>query len=413
MKIAVVVGAFPVLSETFIVNQIIYLIDAGHDVTICSYNEGKRAVIHDSVEKYNLLDKCVYYKQPSASFFKRLSDAFSIMIKLRDRLDWQVLLRSLNFFKFGRKALSLRLLFQSQWLLEKDFDIVHVHFGTQARALAYLGSRGIITTPLVVSFHGYDLPPAKIDLYKGRFKHLFEYCKKFTVNSEYTLQLLRKIYSGNNVVLMPVPLDTKSFQRSDSNTHKGIDSFVIIYCGRLLKFKGSDIAVNIINQLVHGHNSKQVELRIIGDGSMKDELSHMILEYGLTENVKLLGALKQEEIKREMERAHLFISPGITEPETLRAENQGLVIQEAQSMGLPVIVSSAGGMKYGMQDGVTGFVVNEGDVDGFVAKIIQLQTDEKLRVDMGEKAREYVVKNFDVNNLGARLEELYNSVLAQ
>ena len=62
LKIAVVVGTFPVVSQTFIVNQINALIDDGHKVQIYAYKKENHDVVHDSLKKNNLLENvvCIY-----------------------------------------------------------------------------------------------------------------------------------------------------------------------------------------------------------------------------------------------------------------------------------------------------------------------------------------------------------------
>ncbi len=65
MRIALFVGTFPLLSETFIVRQITGLLDGGHDVHIyaeCGAATG--ATIHADVYRYNLLDRTTYTAQP-------------------------------------------------------------------------------------------------------------------------------------------------------------------------------------------------------------------------------------------------------------------------------------------------------------------------------------------------------------
>ena len=82
----------------------------------------------------------------------------------------------------------------------------------------------------------------------------------------------------------------------------------------------------------------------------------------------------------------LFVFPGIHDKHG-RAETQGLVLQEAQAMELPVIVSDVGGMKYGMINDITGFVVEEKNIAGFVDKIELLIADKELRKEMGKQGR--------------------------
>jgi colanic acid/amylovoran biosynthesis glycosyltransferase len=148
---------------------------------------------------------------------------------------------------------------------------------------------------------------------------------------------------------------------------------------------------------------------MIGSGEMRNEVESLINELGLQEYVSLLGSLSQESVVEEMDKAHLFLLPGIHEKQTGRAETQGLVIQEAQAMELPVIVSDAGGMKYGLLDGVSGFVVKEGDIDGFADKIELLLNNEQMRNAMAKAGRDFVVKTFDTRILGDKLTEIYDA----
>src|SRR5690606_21303860 len=105
---------------------------------------------------------------------------------------------------------------------------------------------------------------------------------------------------------------------------------------------------------------KEFELLIIGDGPDYNFLQSMINDLNLENIATLLGSMTQERIKDYFSSSDIFLFPGICDPDTRRCETQGLVIQEAQAMEVPVVVSDVGGMKYGLIDGVTGFVVKEG-----------------------------------------------------
>lgn len=98
--------------------------------------------------------------------------------------------------------------------------------------------------------------------------------------------------------------------------------------------------------------------------------------------------------------------PGITDTNG-RAENQGLVIQEAQAMEIPVIVTSAGGMQYGLIDGETGYVVDQNSNIDFADKIEILLKDNELRQQMSLAARQFVIKNYDSKYIINQLEAIY------
>ena len=151
---AFIVKYFPTVSETFIVNQINALIDQGYHVTLYSYNNGNHAVIHESLLKHNLLRNVNYFVKPSDSKLTRLIKALKWMLKNSRTLNWRLLLTSINIFKYGKDAYTLKLFYELQWfLLKNDFDIIHAHFGMNAKRIAYLKYLGFIPKKNQVSNH--------------------------------------------------------------------------------------------------------------------------------------------------------------------------------------------------------------------------------------------------------------------
>jgi colanic acid/amylovoran biosynthesis glycosyltransferase len=120
-----------------------------------------------------------------------------------------------------------------------------------------------------------------------------------------------------------------------------------------------------------------------------------------------LGAVSQEEVFKAMSKAHVFMYTGRTEVDTSRAETQGLVIQEAQYFKLPVVVADVGGVKFGLQNGVTGFLIAENNLEGFVEKIVFLYRNPKVRGEMGEKGYVWVKNNFCSTQIGNKFINLY------
>ena len=112
-----------------------------------------------------------------------------------------------------------------------------------------------------------------------------------------------------------------------------------------------------------------------------------------------------------LELADVFLLPGRIDPITKRVETQGLVIQEAQAMEIPVIVSDVGGMKYGLRQGKSGFVIKEGKIMDFIAAIEKLILNPKLKTNMGIEGRKFVKDNYDMRILTKRLLEIYSKVL--
>ena len=409
LKIAVVVGAFPVVSQTFIVNQINALIDLGHHVQVFSYKKEKAEVMHNSFTTHDLLNRVAYFNKPSVSKIKRFKGFLTWSASNFKTIRWSLYFKTLNVFKYGKKAFTLHLFFESQWFLTTtDFDIIHAHFGPYASRIAYLKSNKILPEKmkLVATFHGYDMKPNKIYNYKKEYKLLLNNANLFTVNTAYLKNLLLEVKADlKNINILPVGLDTTYFRRQKIKEDNKY--FDIVFCGRLIPLKGPQIAIDIVNKLINLGYS-QIRLFIVGEGVLKPALLNQILKNQLESKVFLKGALSQEDIKKQFEQSDIFLLPGIADPETKQAEAQGLVIQEAQAMQLPVIVSDAGGMKYGLIPNETGFVIEENNIDSFVKHIEKLISNPDLKIKMGNKGAEFVKSNFDSKILINRLEEIYS-----
>ena len=108
--------------------------------------------------------------------------------------------------------------------------------------------------------------------------------------------------------------------------------------------------------------------------------------------------------------SNVFLLPGTTDPDNGRAEAQGLVIQEAQAMELPVVVSDVGGMKYGLLTNESGFVINDGNIDGFVEVIEKLILNPKLKLKMGKAGRLLVEKKYENKILVKKLLTIYGCI---
>ncbi len=408
--IAVIVNYFPTVSETFIVNQINSLMDSGYEVSLYAYHQVEAKVLHTSFKTYNLLDSVRYFVKPPKSKVKRFAVFLQWTFKHFKQIDWSLYFNTLNVFAYGKDAYTLKLFFEAQWfLVPYQADVIHAHFGMVGNRLAYLKAKGILpeTLPLLTTFHGYDLEPNQLENYKGLYKHLFAQANAFTVNTPYLEGLLNQVNTNKlPVYILPVGLDTDFFKRTKQKTD--LSYFDLVFCGKLIALKGPDIAIDVVKEL-HQRGFTQVRLHIIGSGDLHAQLGQQVQMINLQEAVIFYNNLAQEAVKSRFEQADVFILPGRKDPINGRADTQGLVIQEAQAMELPVVVSDVGGMKYGLIDEETGFVVNEEDVDGFVKVIERLIKHPELKNTMGISGRQYVIQNYDNHTLLDSLKAIYDT----
>src|SRR5690554_699515 len=99
LKIALFVDVFPSVSETFILNQITYLIDQGHQLTIYSRVKGSGKLVHDQILKYQLLEKTIYLPPRVKSYSKRIREILRSVFVNKDINFVFEILKCLNFVK--------------------------------------------------------------------------------------------------------------------------------------------------------------------------------------------------------------------------------------------------------------------------------------------------------------------------
>ena len=412
MKIAFFVFQFPSVSETFIVNQLVDLIDRGHTVDIYAFTGGGQQSAHKKILDYKLADRLMV--KPEMPYGRKALGRYLYALKILwlAKKNLGLMLATLNPFKYGISAFKLQDFYEAAWFARApEYDIAHVHFAPNAQFFFTARRYGFFkTTRVVVTFHGFDTTPACVEKHKAQYEQLFNDGDFFTANTDYTKELVLKIRNVcDKIEILPAGLDTAQFKRRSERKHA--DIVHVVFCGRLIPVKAPDLVVEIVRVMVFEKNIRNIHVTIIGEGAMRNAIENDVRRWQLQDYIEIAGPKSQEEIIEIMEAMDVFLLPGIFDPKAGQAEAQGLVIQEAQAMELPVLVSDAGGMKDGLIDGKTGFVVRQGDVQAFSHKLELLIKDKDLRAAMGKAGRDFVVANYDSRVLGDRLESIYKRVL--
>jgi glycosyltransferase involved in cell wall biosynthesis len=128
-----------------------------------------------------------------------------------------------------------------------------------------------------------------------------------------------------------------------------------------------------------------------------EQLKKLVAARGLEDHVGLSGWLPH--VADFYEGIDVFVLASRHE------EGFGLVLAEAGERGLPAITTSSGGAVEVLQDGITGIIVDRQDPQALAQAMVRLGADVALRQRMGQRAREHIVEEFDVNTQAKRLAE--------
>ncbi len=407
MRVLVIVSAFPVLSETFILNQITGLLDRGHDVHIYALRRGDLSHVHPAVERYNLLDRTSFRDHLSPHPIAR---ACRGAILLR-RLLWhapRMAARALNVRRFGRHAASLELLFSAAGLLDAEpFDIIHCHFGTTGVLGRMLRDIGIIQGAFVTSFYGYDLTK-QIAAHGPRLYHdLFERGDAFLSLSETFADVYRSI-GGDDEKLrihhLGVDVDRFACQRRQRRED---DEIRLLTVSRLVEKKGVEYAIRAVKRLIE--RGVRIRYRIVGDGPLRHTIETLIADLGIAESIELLGWQTQDKVQSLLQETEVFLAPSITASDGDQ-EGTPVSVMEAMAAGLPVVSTRHSGIPEIIEDGESGLLVPERDVDGLCACIAHLADSPKRCEQLGRAARTVIEQKFNIGTLNDRLPIIYRDI---
>lgn len=178
-----------------------------------------------------------------------------------------------------------------------------------------------------------------------------------------------------------------------------MESRKVIAVGRYTFQKGFDRLVEAWRLVVSEFPDWKLE--IIGDGEDRNLLKSMIERYGLGDSLSLVPT------NSEIEKHYLDSSVYVM---TSRYEGLPMVLLEAQAFGLPIVSFRCKcGPADVVEDGRTGFLVAEGDVEAFAMQLKKVMADVNLRRKMSENAL-VASQRFSVDPVMTRWVELFKSL---
>ncbi len=405
MRIAFILPAFPVLSQTFILNQITALIDHGHEVDVYAQRRPDGHCVQEEVSAYGLSDRA-FYPPPYAGTRRRLVATALWLTASHFHKDPLALLKALRAVRHQK----LRLLFDVvPFLGQRPYDIVHAHFGTSGLLAMNMRALGLLSGKLLVTFHGWDVNVVPgLPLY-GRdcYRQLFVHADLLTVGSGFMARRLQGLgASGTKIIQLPVGVNLARFRFRSAPAGEN-DAPIVLTVARLEEVKGLDFSLRAFAQVLP--RFPRASYWIVGDGSKRNELEALTGELGISGRVRFLGAQTAEQTVRIYEQAHLFVLAGVVDKYGSE-EGQGLVLLEAQAIGLPVLATRVGGIPESVIDGKSGFLVPSRDVDALAQQLGFLLEHRELWPAMGRAGRAHVEANYDMEKLNDRLVDIYRGV---
>lgn len=412
MRIAVVAGQFPVLSETFVLNQITGLIDRGHDVEILANDPGISPKMHPDVEKYGLLERTFYWGDGGVRKRTAAKHIVTAVLGAKRGEAWRLVRESFSASKAMGEPWSAALVQRALLASGREpYDVILCHFGTTSRQVQILRDMGALQGKLATVFHGYDMSVFVRERGMQIYEQLLERGELALPISEHWQDLLLRMGADKERVIvhrMGIDCAKFAFKERVLDEHDRQQAVRFVTIARLVEKKGVEYVIRAVAELVGRH--PQIQYEIVGNGPLEAWLKALIVDLGVQKNVRLLGWMEQAEIIRVLERQHILVIPSVT---AANGDKEGLpvVIMEGMAMGLPVVSTFHSGIPELVVDGVTGYLVEERNVEELVDRLEKLVVEPALWVEMGRAGRQAVEERFDIDRLNDRLEAVLQELV--
>lgn len=287
-------------------------------------------------------------------------------------------------------------------------DIVHIHSFDYIHPFMIAFTNIFISKfkNLVISTWGTDVieSQSKLITARGLFakKLLLKQAKEITATSNYLASMTAKISPKNsNIHIIPFGIDCMLFKRKNRN--KKNSHLKIGYIKHLTPKYGPDVLLKAFAIIFKYFEN--LKLVMVGHGEMEEELKKMAIRLGIRDSVEFTGYLQNEQIPAVLEKVDIFAMPSIIEA-------FGVAALEAQAMEIPVVASKVGGISEVVLDKETGILVEPKNVDQFASALKMLIENFKMRKNMGEAGRRFVVKNYNLEDNLLLFGRLYQKLVS-
>jgi len=296
-------------------------------------------------------------------------------------------------------------------------DIAHAHhpFASCLVPLRHCAPAGV---PVVFTNHTrYDLYS---DTYVGwmprelRHEAIRRYLGRLNARVSLTISPSQEIaewlkgygVSPDRLLVFPNGIDTSAFEhpafpRSKRELGLEDDAFVLCYVGRVAHEKNVAELLQAFGRALA--DDPRLALVMVGDGPARSECERLIEEAGMSERVRMLGALPYQDVPDVLAACDAFITASVSEV-------YPLVVVEACASGLPVIGVRSPGVGEIVADEDSGLLTDS--PEELSGAIRRLAADAALHAHLSEGATR-VARAHEIGQSARRLAAVYERLISQ
>ncbi|HBV05368.1 MAG TPA: N-acetyl-alpha-D-glucosaminyl L-malate synthase BshA [Gemmatimonadetes bacterium] len=329
---------------------------------------------------------------------------------LRERVIFhQVEMEDYPLFEHPPYALALAVALHDT-ALRHGLDLVHMHYAIPHAVSAYLArqmlgdERGL---RIVTTLHGTDI--TLVGLHPSfheitRFSILGS--DGLTAVSEYLKEQTVEGFSvpEERIEVIPNFIDTDVWRPDRQPCQKAMfaseGESIVMHVSNFRSVKRAEDVVSVFSRI---QERVPARLVMVGDGPDRPRASQLARELDIEDRVLFLG--KHPAVEDLLSCTDLFLLPS-------EKESFGLAALEAMASGVPVIATRAGGMPEVVEDGVSGRLLDVGDVSGMAEAGVELLKDKDLRERISSAGLDVAKSRYSTEMVVPQYEAYYERILS-
>ena len=297
-----------------------------------------------------------------------------------------------------------------------NVDIFHAHDWLVANA--GIGLKHVFRKPLLTTIHSTEIGRRNgIHFDYERMIHETEAWLTYEAwrvicCSDYMVSHVKWAFGlpADKLVMIPNGVDAEVYTRmeqEDLSSFRGKfalpEEKIVLFVGRLVYEKGVHVLVNAVPKVLEKVNAKFI---IVGNGYMKEQLSNIVKNMGLSHKVQFTGFIDDETLRKLQKCADVSVVPSLFEP-------FGIVALEAMAAKSPVVVSDTGGLSEIVEHDVTGVKVYANNPESLAWGITKVLLDENFANLIKTNAYKKVQEKYNWNKIAQQTKANYETVLSE
>lgn len=284
--------------------------------------------------------------------------------------------------------------------------VVHLHMakgGSFFRKAAFVWLAAVRRVPVVLHMHGgefrlfYDRMPAPV---RVLVRATLRRADLVVALGALWAQRLADIAPGARIVAVPNPVRIVGPARQPAPG----EPVHVVFLGKMCAAKGTYVLLDAWSRLVGTGTAAPCRLTLAGNGEV-EQVRARVAELGLGETVEVRSWLSPAEVGELLATAQVLTLPS-------RNEGQPMSILEAMSRGICVVATDVGGIPDLVENATSAVLVPADDTGALADALRRVVDDPVLRTRLGGCGLARATRDFDVEVIWRRLDDLYGELVA-